>query len=100
MTIERVVVDVDFGVESNDFAGRRCHQRIDFCQGAVAFHEAAIELLDDLGSLIGSVRIGIDFVRQFARLIALNTEDRIDVEFVDFFWGLGSDFFDIDAAFG
>ena len=54
VAIHRVLIEGHFGVETQDFAVGREHQRVDLGEVTVALGEALVELHQNLGRLIDS----------------------------------------------
>ena len=100
VAVERVVVEVDLGVEADDLVVLGHHQRIDLQQAHVLGREGAIELGQDCFDLLGEIARQLERLRHAAAVMRHDAGRRIDREGEDFLRRLVRDFLDVHAAFG
>ena len=97
---QRVVVEIDLGIEADDVAVFRHHQRIDFEQAHVLGEERVVEALHDLAALLGGVAFELQRGRDVEADIRRITHRRFDLEGLDLLRRLVRHFLDVHAAFG
>ena len=98
---ERVVVEVDLGVEAQQLAGLGHHQRVDLEQAHVLVDEGAVELADQLHALVdlvaGRASAPQAILRPWKARIA---RGRIDRQRDDLLGRVVRHLLDVHAAFG
>ena len=98
----RLGLEADFGVEGDDVAAGRDHQRIDLGQGRVALQQQPRQLHHHVRALGVGFLAGVSQakpVRQPPRLKCRQPQRRGDLLFEDFLRRLFGDLLDLDAAF-
>lgn len=100
MTVERVAVEVHFGVKRNHVAFARNDQRVDFDHGGVELGEGFVHAHDELGAGLDLLTFKAETESDLAGVERLNTGGRIDGDQEDFLRGLLGNVFDVHAAFG
>ncbi len=98
MTEERVVVEVDLGVESDNRLLGRDDERIDLHERAVVFHEQPVEVLDHGRKALDRCRRQIEPEGELPAVVALKPEQRIDKNLDDLLRSLGSYVLNVHAA--
>jgi len=96
---EGVVVEIEFGVEGEDFAGGGLDEGVDLDHGAVAGHEEFVEGGEDFLEGAEFVRGEADGFAEFLALEGLEAEGGVDGFVDDFLGRVLGDFLDVDAAF-
>src|SRR3989339_573132 len=99
MTVQRVGVKVEFGVQRNHIALAVAVQRVDFDQGGVGVHVALVELLENIHSLCRRASGHANGVCNLLGLRLAQTRQRIDELGDDLFGGGMRHFLDVHAAF-
>ena len=99
MTEERVVVERKFGIERQHLATFGQDERVDLDHRTIARHEAAVEGGEKFTGRAHLRRRESEFPGQFARLIRLQSEGRIDRFAQNLLRGLGRDLLDVHPAF-
>ena len=100
MAVERVAIEADLGVETDDLVVLGHDQRIDLEQAHVLGRERGIELGQDLFDLLGEIARELERLRHAAAMMRHDAGGRIDREGEDFLRRLVRNFLDIHAAFG
>ena len=100
MAIQRVVVEIDLGVEADEFAVLGHHQRIDFQQAHILGDKGVVETLDHRADLLGLIILEAqrrcDFIADEGRIAG----HRLDLEGLDLFRRVMRHGFNVHAAFG
>ena len=100
MTVERVVVEGDLGVEHPELAAGGDDQRIDLEHRHVLGDEGGVKLGDQRLGLLGELAGQAQRARRGAAVVRHDAGRRIDREAVDLFRRLVGDVLDVDAALG
>ena len=100
MAEEGVVVEDDFGVESEKSAVARDDERIDFGEGGVDLFVDLGEIEHELGGFGDVLVLEAELEGEFAGLEGLKAEERVHGLLENFVGGFSGDFLDFDAAFG
>src|SRR5690348_6031922 len=98
MPEHRVVVELNFGVERDQFAVASDDQRIDFEQGSVKFEKGAVNGLEKLNGCADHFRRKAEAKGEFARVICLKARCRVDTLTDDSVGILLGNFLDFHAA--
>ncbi len=99
MTEQSVRVEVELGVQRDDLAVAGQDQRVDFSQRSVGFIERLVQALQRLAGL-RHARVGhADLAGDVVGFSVGQADRRLDDQGVDLFRAVGSDFFDVHAAF-
>ncbi len=100
MAEQRVAVEVHFGVEAEQLAVLRHHQRVDFEQAHVLVEDQLVEPLHHLRALFHLVALEAQRECELARVERLQTRCRIDRHREDLVWRIVRHLLDVHAAFG
>ncbi len=100
LTIEGVVVEVELGIECDDFVfGGDC-ERIDLDEGAVGFEVKIPQGGEEFHGLVHLRAAQTKGCGDLAALVGLQANAGMDELFADLLGSLLGDFFDVHAAFG
>ena len=98
MAEERVVVEVDLGVEREELVVLGGDEGIDLEQRSVGFDEGLVEALEEGDGLVDLRGLEAEREGQLARLPCAKADGRIDGLLEDGFGSLGGDLFNLHAA--
>jgi hypothetical protein len=96
---QRVVVEVDLGVEADEPAGLGHHQRVDFKQRHVLVEEGAIERLDQLHTLLDLIALELQGGGDLAAVEGRVARRRVDRQRGNLLGRVVRHLLDIHAAF-
>ena len=99
MTVERVVVEADLGIEADELVVLGHHQRIDFQQAHVLVGEGGVKLRQKIADLLGEIAGKLERLRHAARVMRHDAGGRVNGKSEDFLRRLVRHFLDIHAAF-
>ena len=100
MPEQRVVVESDLGVETDQLLVLGDDQRIDLEQAHVLVDEGLVELRQQRTGLLGEIAVELQRVRDGAHVMRPDAGGRIDREGHDLLRRVVRDLFDVHAAFG
>src|SRR6516225_6597410 len=100
VAVERVVVERNLGIQTNDLAGFGHDQRIDLKQAHVLGQKSLVEPRQHVFGLLGLLAVKTENPRHVARMMRHETGRGIDRETHDLVRRLMRDFFDVHAALG
>ena len=100
MAVERVGVEVDLGVEADQRAVLRHHERVDFEQAHVLLGEGLVELADHLHALLDLVALELQRGSDAAADVGRIARGGIDLHGDDLLGRGVRHFLDVHAAFG
>src|SRR5574343_332121 len=98
LTVQRVGVEVELGVERLDGAVGFVDQRVDFSQRSVGFHVAGVQVLQRFDALRNRSFVHAHALGQFQGLLVGQADQRVDEDLDDLFRCLVCDFFDVHTA--
>ena len=98
MAEERVVVEVDLGVEGEELVVLGGDEGIDLEQRGVGFDEGLVEALEERDRLVDLRGLEAEREGQLARLPCAEADGRVDGLLEDGLGSLGGDLFDLHAA--
>src|SRR5574343_367760 len=99
LTVQRVGVEVELGVERLDGAVGFVDQRVDFSQRSVGFHVAGVQVLQRFNALRNGGFVHAHALGQGLGLLVGQADQRVDEDLDDLFRGLVGDFLDVHTAF-
>jgi hypothetical protein len=97
---ERVVVEIDLGIQADDVVILRHDQRIDLEQAHILGEEGIVKQLDQHTALLGLIAMQIECGRDFKPDEGRVTGGGIHRKGLNLFRRLFRDRFDVHAAFG
>ncbi len=100
VTVEGVAVEGDLRVEGEDFAGRGGDEGVDLDHGGVGFPEHRVEVLEELGGVLGLGAGELEGSDDLAELEIGDAVGGVDDDLGDLFGGVVGDLLDLDAALG
>jgi hypothetical protein len=100
MAVERVAVEIDFGIEADELIVFGHHQWIDLQHAHVFAGKGGIELGQHVPNLLGEITGEPERLCNVAAVMRHDAGGRIDREGEDFFRRLVRNFLNVHAAFG
>src|SRR5919108_5807099 len=100
MTVKRVVVEPDLGIEADKLVASGDNQRIDLEQAHVLGNERGVELSNEPFRLLGEIAIERERLRDPASMVRHNSGRWIDGKRHDLFGTRAGDLLDVDAPRG
>jgi hypothetical protein len=100
VAVEGVGVEGDLGVERENLAGRGGDERVDLDHGGVGLPEERVEVLDELGGVLGLVAGELEGGDELAELEVGDAVGGIDEDLGDLLGRVVGDFSMFDAALG
>ena len=100
MAEQRVVLEGHLGVEAEQVALFRHHQRVDLDEARVLVEEQFVQARDEARALLGKHAFELERGSDHAAMEGAQARGRIDGKRRDLLGRLGGDFLDVDAAFG
>ncbi len=100
MAVEGVAVEGDLGVEGEDLAGGGGDEGVDLDHGGVGIPEHGVEVLDELGGVLGLGAGELEGADELAELEVGDAVGGIDDDLGDLLGRVVGDLLDFDAALG
>src|SRR5690606_5312447 len=99
VTVQRIAVDNQLGIEAVQITFRSDNQRVNFQQRQIFVFKELGQAEENVNELIDLFAFQTQLECQFTRLERLSTHQRIDGCFQNFFRGFVSDFLDLNTTF-